>query len=54
MDKYILLHNSQHTFLVLIHPVLANIELHSNQIWKDLRELYKMVKTFEKLIKINN
>jgi hypothetical protein len=31
---------------------VAIIELHSNQMWKDLREFYSLVGVFEKLIKI--
>ena len=30
---------------------VACIELHSNQMWKDLREFYKLVNNFENLIK---
>jgi hypothetical protein len=30
---------------------LANIVLHSNQMWRDLRYFYTMVKAFEKIIK---
>jgi hypothetical protein len=34
-----------------LSPLVACIELHSNQMWKDLREFYKLVNNFEKLIK---
>ena len=36
---------------VLDFPV-ASIELHANQMWKDLRELYSLVGLFGKLLKI--
>jgi len=31
---------------------VATIELHSNQMWKDLREFYSLVGVFEKSLKI--
>jgi len=34
-----------------LSPLVASIELHSNQMWRDLRYFYIMVKTFEKLMK---
>lgn len=32
--------------------VVANIVIHSNQMWRDLRYFYILVKAFEKIIKI--
>jgi hypothetical protein len=30
-----------------------SIEIHSNQIWKDLMEFYNSIGVFEKILKIN-
>jgi hypothetical protein len=35
-----------------LSPSVVSIELHSNQMWRDLREFYKWAKTFEKLMKL--
>ena len=32
-----------------LSPLVASIELHSNQMWKDLRELHKLAKLFKML-----
>ena len=31
---------------------VASIELHSNQMWRDLREFHSLVRVFEKSLKI--
>ena len=33
---------------------VARISLHSNQMWKDLREFYSLTGVFEKFLKIKN
>ena len=38
------------TYVLDFH--VASIELHSNQIWRDLREFYSLVGVFEKILKI--
>ena len=35
-----------------LSPLVACIELHSNQMWKDLREFHSLVGVFEKSLKI--
>jgi len=35
-----------------LSPLVASIELHSNQMWRDLREFYRLVGVFEKFLKI--
>jgi hypothetical protein len=35
-----------------LSPLVASIELHSNQMWKDLREFYNLTGAFEKILKI--
>jgi hypothetical protein len=35
-----------------LSPLVASIELHSNQMWKDLREFHSLVGVFEKSLKI--
>jgi hypothetical protein len=33
-----------------LSPLVASIELHSNQMWKDLREFCSLVEIFEKFL----
>jgi len=40
------------SYIILKNNTVATIELHSNQMWKDLREFYSMVGVFEKSLKI--
>jgi hypothetical protein len=35
-----------------LSPLVACIELHSNQMWKDLREFYSLAGVFEKFFNI--
>ena len=35
-----------------LSPLVASIELHSNQMWRALREFYSLVSVFEKFHKI--
>ena len=35
-----------------LSPLVACIELHSNQMWKDLREFHSLVRVFDKSLKI--
>jgi len=40
------------SFFILENNNVACIELHSNQMWKDLREFHSLVGVFEKSLKI--
>jgi len=40
------------SYIILKNNTVASIELHSNQIWRDLREFYSLVGVFEKILKI--
>jgi hypothetical protein len=39
-------------YIILKNNTVASVELHSNQMWKDLRDFYSLVGVFEKLLKI--
>ncbi len=39
--------------LTFVRGFVANIVLHSNQMWRDLKELHKLAKLF-KMLKIND
>ena len=40
------------SYIILKNNIVASIELHSNQMWRDLREFYRLVGVFEKFLKI--
>ena len=43
--------SKQKSLSTLLRGFVACIELHSNQMWKDLREFYKLTRVFENLHK---
>ena len=38
-------------YIIHKNNIVANIVLHSNQMWRDLREFYSLVGAFEKFLK---
>jgi hypothetical protein len=40
------------SYIILKNNTVATIELHSNQIWRDLRGFYNLVGVLEKFLKI--
>jgi len=40
------------SFFILENNNVANIVLHSNQMWRDLREFYSLVGVFKKFYKL--
>ena len=40
------------SYIILKNNTVATIELHSNQIWNDLRDFYSLVGVLEKFLKI--
>jgi len=40
------------SYIILKNNIVASIELHSNQMWKDLRELHELTGLFKMILKI--